>query len=387
MTRVDRALVAAEQDAATRPATGTRASPSRRRRVAVGDPQAPLDRFLRILDRHGLLGDQGRLREDCALVSIGDHFDWGGPARRGEAARSGLLLLAWLAAHPPDQVALIAGNHDLARVGELIGFDDAGFGAAQAEADRAYRGGSTDADAEARLLARYPALATAETAARDLGTFRTEQRTLVTALLRARRFMIGLAADDDLLLCHAGVTSDDLAAIGLPPERHRVARAVARALNDTLDAAVDEWNGREPLAIPGLHRPGGAGRGEARGILLHRPGHPDVHPNPKLYAGPPRRRFDPRWLPRGLTQAIGHIRDKKCRDLLGPWADGASPEDGPLRHLRVRGESVLYTRGVPEDPDPSAAALLFIDGGMNFIPDPDRYELLDLATRRAAEAG
>ena len=384
MTPIENALHRAEADVVSPPAPSPRASLARRRRLAIGDPQAPFERFLFILDRHGLLGDDGRLREDCALVSIGDHFDWGGSARREEAARSGLLLLAWLAAHPPDQVALIAGNHDLARVGELIGFDDAAFGAAQAEADRAYRGGATDAAAETRLLERFPALATAETAARDLGTFRTEQRTLVGTLLRARRFMLGLAADADLLLCHASVTSDDLNVIGLPAEQQRDARAVAGALNGALDAAVDAWNGRVPLAIAGLHRPGGAGRGEARGMLLHRPGHPEVNRNPRLYEGPPRRRFDPRWLPRGLTQAIGHIRDKKCRELLGPWSDGAAPQDGPLRHLRVRGESVRYSRGVPEDEDPGSATLLFIDGGMNFIAEPERYELLDLATRRAA---
>ncbi len=385
MTRVERALRAAESDAATpdrvRPA---RAPLSRPRRVAVGDPQAPFERLLRILDRHGLLGDDGRLHEDCALVSTGDHFDWGDRPRREEAARSGLHLLAWLAAHPPDQVALIAGNHDLARVGELIGFDDAGFAALQAEADGAYRGGATDAAAEARLLERFPTLATAETAARDLATFRTEQRTLVTALLRARRFMLGLAAGDDLLVCHAGATADDLHAVGLPAERHRDAPAAAGALNVALDSAVDAWNGREPFAIPGLHRPGGSGRGEARGMLLHRPGHPAITRNAGLYHGPPRRRFDPRWLPVGLTQAIGHIRDKKCRDLLGPWSDGAAPRDGPLRHLRVRGEAVRYTRGLPEEADPQAATLVFVDGGMNFVVDPASYELLDLDTRRAA---
>lgn len=340
--------------------------------------------FLAILDRHGLLGDDGRVREDVALVSIGDHFDWGGPGRREEAARSGLLLLAWLAAHPPDQVALIAGNHDLARVGELIGFDDATFAAAQEEADVAYRGGATDAAAEGRLLERFPALATAETAARDLATFRTGQRALVMELLRAGRFLLGLAADHDLLLCHAGVTADDLLGIGAPVERQRDARAVAGALNEALDAAVRGWDGRGPFAIPGLHQPGSAATGEARGMLLHRPGHPAVDRKSELYDGPPRRRFDPRWLPGGLTQAIGHIRDKKCRQLLGPWSDGTPPRDGPLRHLRVTGDAVRYARGLPADDDPGAATILFLDGGMNFVADPAKYELLDLGTRGVA---
>ena len=55
------------------------------------------------------------------LVSIGDHFDWGERADRPTARKSGLALLSWLSAHPADQVVVIAGNHDLGRVGELAG--------------------------------------------------------------------------------------------------------------------------------------------------------------------------------------------------------------------------------------------------------------------------
>src|SRR5262245_28629975 len=35
-----------------------------RRHVAVGDPQAGFEKYLRILDRHGLLGEDGKLRPD-----------------------------------------------------------------------------------------------------------------------------------------------------------------------------------------------------------------------------------------------------------------------------------------------------------------------------------
>src|SRR5437762_1950925 len=67
--------------------------------AAVGDGQAPISTFLAILDRHGLLGDDGRLQPQVALVSIGDHFDYGPAAWRQAATREGLQLLAWLAAH------------------------------------------------------------------------------------------------------------------------------------------------------------------------------------------------------------------------------------------------------------------------------------------------
>src|SRR5438270_753903 len=110
----------------------------RSRHFAIGDPQAPFEKFLAILDRRGLLGAGGRLMPDVRLISMGDHFDWGKRSDRRRASESGTMLLAWLAAHPADQVTLIAGNHDVGRVGELAKFDDRGFESTQAEADRAY---------------------------------------------------------------------------------------------------------------------------------------------------------------------------------------------------------------------------------------------------------
>src|SRR6185436_2588184 len=149
---VERALERARLDAAEGYRGGARAAPRGTRRFAVGDPQAPLAAFVAILETHGLLGGDGRLAEDVHLVSMGDHFDWGARAEREAVARSGLELLAWLAAHPAEQVTLILGNHDMGRVGELAGFDDATFRAAQAEAD-ALTEGVGDGNG---FRARYP---------------------------------------------------------------------------------------------------------------------------------------------------------------------------------------------------------------------------------------
>lgn len=330
---VGRALERACQDAAAGYRGPGRAAPRGSRRLAVGDPQAPLSTFLSILEANALLGDDGRLLPEVHLVSMGDHFDWGVPAERESVSRSGLGLLAWLAAHPPEQVTLIVGNHDLGRVGELAGFDDDSFRAAQAEAD-AVAAGAAD---ERRFRVRYPQLPSAEAAFRDLSSYRRGQARLVTELLRARRFCAALAASPRLLLTHAGVTTDDLVLAGLPPEAASDAEAAAAALNGALDRSVASWREGTPFAIPGLHRPGNAAQGEGRGVFYQRPGRPEHGSNDDaLFDGPPRRRFDPRWLPPGLVQAVGHIGDRKCRDLLG-LRGHARPPAPPAREPRGRG--------------------------------------------------
>jgi hypothetical protein len=112
-------------------------------------------------------------------------------------------------------------------------------------------------------------------------------------------------------------------------------------------------------------------------MFFHRP----VRPMDAPQAGTLRRRFDARRLPPGLTQAIGHIRDKKCRKLLGANLDEG--RDGPLRHLIVRSDALAYALGVPGHATDDAARVLFLDGGMREAP-VSAYELLDLRTRDAA---
>src|SRR6476646_5773627 len=105
---IDAALERARDDARGFPDAPPDGRP-RTRHFAIGDPQAPFETFLALLDRRGLLGADGRLVPDAALVSIGDHFDWGKRSDRDRAAEGGSLLVAWLAAHPADQVTMILG--------------------------------------------------------------------------------------------------------------------------------------------------------------------------------------------------------------------------------------------------------------------------------------
>ena len=337
-----------------------------------------------ILDHRSLLDESGWLRRDVGLVSMGDHFDWGGTNERERAARSGQELLAWLAAHSPEQVILILGNHDLGRVGELLGFDDDAFAVAHAEAVRAYRDGDVAEESERQLLARFPALPTAELAARDFAAFCSDQRDQVTALLRAGRFRIA-AARGPILLCHAGITVDDIAAIASDGDPAPDAAAIAGLLNRALDQRVAQWAGDAPLDLPGLHRPGDSDLGEGGGIFYHRPSNPEHERDPGLFAGRYARRYDARRIPRGVVQVIGHIGDGKCRKLLGPWAVGEPAPVGALRHLAIHGESVSYQTGLPAtwpalDAVDDGALMIFTDGAMRKSA-PEEYQLLQLSGR------
>lgn len=373
--RVKKAIKCAREDSARLWVEKSSCGHLWRHRVVIGDPQAPLATFLTVLDSHALLGEDGRLAPDVHLVSLGDHFDWGRAEDRPDAAEQGLQLLSWLAIHPADQVGLILGNHDLARVGELAGFDDSTFSGMQREADALYQQTCPDSERESALLAQYPSLPSVESAARDFATFLARQRELVTALLHARRFRVALAEEKDLLLCHAGVTQETV--LGDSGD----ARLIAAELNRRLDNAVAHWQPGTPLHIEGLHQPGNATEGAGRGIFSHRPAQPQDLKIAPVASHKMRRRFDPRRLPPGLTQVIGHTRDLKCRQLLRDWCVPGRPTSGKLRHLCTNGSQVRYTIGLPPAAEPGTATLIFADGSMS-TADPHTFELYDLARRQ-----
>jgi len=342
-------------------------SPERKARafnVAIGDPQASLSQFLRVLDLHGLLDDDGRIRPEVGLVSMGDHFDFGRPEQRAEATNDGLCILSWLAAHPPDQVQIIVGNHDLVRVGELASFTDESYAEAQALADQALQNPSK----VAAFTARYPMLASPAVIARDYSCFSVRQRELVARLLKRKRLRLAVAAANDLLLVHAGITADDLGLLESLPAWD--APTIAAALNQFLDDRVARWKGEGPLDLAPLHELGSARDGEAKGILAHRPANPAVRKPDRA-----QRTYDPNSLPRNLVQIIGHINDKKCRELMGDWAEKKAPEPGVLRGLKI-GYQVSYHTGCDDDD-----RLVFLDGGMNQVA-PFEYEIYDLELRQ-----
>jgi len=152
-------------------------------------------------------------------------------------------------------------------------------------------------------------------------------------------------------------------------------------------AAIDErraeWlaGARTRMSLAPLYQAGEKGQ-EGGGMLYHRPVQIDRAGSAPDWALDPARprRFDPRSLPRGLRQIVGHTGHRKCKvELDDVWFTAAAraKDLGGIRTLRVDGERVLYDLGILED-RPGVADLYLVDGEMRFAP-PNEYPLLPLA--------
>jgi hypothetical protein len=360
------------------------------RRVAIGDPQTTAARFFAVLARHGLLAEDGWLRDDVGVISMGDHFDID-VAERARAQVEGVSILGWLAAHAREQVTILLGNHDAARVMELATTTDERFQAAAALGRTILatpKPGRVELTAQFR--ARFPELPTPGYAARDYNSFTEEQRALVRRLLLARRYTLATTASLQpgltALFTHAGVTSAQLDQLaGVDP---RDAAAIAQALQARLEAACasveHDWaaGGDTALSLAPLHIPGVDGQ-EGGGLLYHRPADPDRPDADRAWeatAACPRR-FDPRRLPRGLAQVIGHTGHSKAFRELPRWREpGMDDRPGGLRTLRVTAaDAVTYRRGVHVGEADDAIAVM-IDPEMRHVASPADVELLELQT-------
>jgi hypothetical protein len=351
------------------------------RTFVMGDPQAPFAKVIEVLEGHGLLAGD-RLAPDVVLVSIGDHFDY--DFRDFAAAgQEGLQILRWFASHDPGQVKILLGNHDVSRVMELAGVTDERFASARALAqsfeDRAHEDGKHVAKlGESEFRAAFPEFPSSGLAGRDYASFTSEQRALVIELLLAGRFLLAVAAElpdgRPVLLTHAGVTSRELAMLGLSEERDP--RPIAEALELHLSRAIDrvrlDWQRGiiTPLSLEPLHLTGIPGE-EGGGLLYHRPSNP-MRPNAdkawELSVQRPRR-FDPRTLPIGLTQIAGHSGHSKCVYELGEWTTEAARarKHGGIRTLRFDGDKVVYDMGIAP-PAAGVGDVILIDGELRRVP-------------------
>jgi hypothetical protein len=308
---------------------------------------------------------------------MGDHFDY--KLEEGmtvaDAARQGEALLTWLASHPPDQVVLLGGNHDLARVMELAGISDAAWAEARALGHRVEE---LDAQSPVRAAlaaefhARFPDVPTADLARRDLQSFTVTQRSLVRALLlhgRMRLAAVGRlpGGGTEVLLTHAGVTQRELRMLGL--SEGAGARQVAEALQQLLAEAVARvaagWmaGGTAPLSLHPLNVTGRT-RQEGGGLLHHRPALKASEKDPDwCFRAESPRRFEPHALPPGLVQVAGHVSHRRCVTGLGHLVDDASRavERASVRTLSVAGQGGGSYRVGLHPPAEGAATLYLVD--------------------------
>lgn len=349
-------------------------------RFVLGDPQAPFAAVMKCL---APVLDGDRLRADVDLISIGDHFDY--DLRAPEVSRrEGLRVLRWLASHG-DQVTLLFGNHDAARVTELVGASDQEFAAARALALELEETKRTEGREAAKRreaeewLPRFASLSTYGICARDYASFDEEQRDLVASLLAQGKFHLAatgtLADGREVLITHAGVTMRELARLGAAAQP----RVIAEKLERLFAAAVAARSPGEALSLEPVAQAGAPGE-EAGGLLAHRPTDPAREGADAAWEFDPDRprRFAPHELPPGLVQVAGHTNHASCLRELAAFATprARAQRHAGIRTLRATAGSAVYDLGILP-PLAGAADLILIDGELR---DPaNRAELLELA--------
>jgi hypothetical protein len=286
MHRIQRAITRSKELSQI-PWRPTPDGPTPSRSFAIGDPQTTTQKLFSILDAHRLLGDDGMLSPDVALVSIGDHFDYA--ASPEECRAEGGLFLRWLAEHPANQTHIIVGNHDLCRVMELAPFTDEVYQQAQREARLL---------TEDEFLQKYPSVPSPGSTLKDFLGFSASQRSLMQELLLGGRLRLSLhvvtEAGHDALVTHAAVTEREFFLLGVDGEEASVARrstlvrdahqaamvrasALNRYLQDAIERVRDDWSSGKihtPLSLSPVHEMGFAGQ-EGGGLLYHRPANPE----------------------------------------------------------------------------------------------------------------
>jgi hypothetical protein len=357
-------------------------TPIRERRwLAIGDPQTTFERFLGVLRGHDLLDEKGSLRAEVGLVSIGDHFDFQAHDGRSlaDTARDGTNILRWLAAHPPEQVVILLGNHDTSRVMELAFESDESFAAARALAAQC-KAEDPPAAKNSEFRARFPHIPTPDVAHRDYSAFTVEQRELVEQLLlagRVRLACLGHHHGKPVLLTHASVTNAQVKELGVEPRAEALALALEARLRTAVAAVRGAWERGElaALDLEPLHFAGQDGR-EGGALLYHRASQKGDETGDAAPVA--RRKFHPRELPRGLVQVQGHCGHHKCREHLAQWLgpSAALLARGGLRTLTVSDAGIVYDAGIAPARE-GDATVYFIDIEMNW-PTLTDFPLFEL---------
>lgn len=342
----------------------------------VGDPQTTPSRFFSVLDRFGLLGADGLLAPGIGLVSMGDHFDFSMGAPEAEPA--GREIFAWLVGQGPS-THVLAGNHDIARVAELAFESDETYARAKHDAgiirDRHSEGRKDEVHALVeKFFAEHPNLPSPGIVLKDFASFSVGQRAHVERALISRSLRLAMVVElhgTEVLLTHAGITPREVCMLDVPAEPMALAGALEATFSEAIERVAPSWlaGDRARLELEPLHVTGRS-RKEGGGLLYHRPARRDregADPEWELLPESPRR-FDPRDLPKGLVQMIGHSgHARTVSSLPGFVAKGAERASIPLRTLSARGETVRYEEGIVP-PTPGAATVYMVDPGFAHEP-------------------
>lgn len=319
-------------------------------------------------------------------MTVGDYFDYHDKETDSvEVTRkNGFEILSWLASHDPEQVTILLGNHDISRVQELIEMSDERFREARAMAFALDKPDSVWTIED--FFEAFPEIPNPTIVLRDFSSYGEIQRDLLKRLLlegRVKLGAFGLWRGRGVLINHAGLTMRELSILG--DEGLRDPGRISALLNERLEDAVERvrgaWERGEPeaLDLAPLHVSGVA-REEGGGLLYHRPSNPDFFADSWANNKIRPRRYQPKNLPQGLLQVVGHTQHHKCLKELGDWIvkEAQERELFDLRTLRVsRGSEVRYERGLPKSLGVDEAALLMLDGAINDCP-VERYPLLEL---------
>lgn len=347
---------------------------------AVGDPQTDLPKLLATFRHHDLLeGD--RLRDDVGLVSMGDHFDFGKPklGENRDFAEKGPDVLEWFAWHPPEQVRMLVGNHDLARVQELASFSDDDFAEARLLA-------SEKREDELRRRFGLPS----GLVWRDFSSFSTSQRARVQQLLTEGRLecaLVGKLGGRECLLSHAGVTRRERELLGLDEGIPLVdlVTELREWFAARVHTAATAWNRGDDVALDltPLHLPGMASE-EAGGWFAARPANPNrpeiEYPDWEWNPSRPRR-FAPHDLLPGVLQVVGHTGGHKLREELQPWVGEDLGELHEIHSLEIGRDGPLYRKGFDSG---VPTALVFTDMKIDRARGPVELVALDEAPLPAA---
>jgi hypothetical protein len=374
---------------------------SRRKWYAVGDPQTSALKFFEILHHHGLLAHTGWLRSDCGLIVCGDYFDFKprpeDPSfdtlkkKREWMGNQGLMILKWLTTHPLDHIVVLIGNHDVARVCELDAFDDERF-------DKAYdlgvellsdvrEGRLHQEEAQRVFYEAYPRLVSPRIALEYFPAFQARQKEFLRRLLQLRRVQItahgSIRGRKPVLITHAGITTQTLTHLQLKhstaPEH--ICLEMNRFFFNKAALSLQGWRlGRsspldlKPLVLPTTREQVGGG------VLSHRPIDPNTCRDPKLLRGLTPARYDPRDLPHGLTQIIGHVGHEKCVEAMPRWLDNKNTHKklGNIRTLQIHKDKVHYNYCFVANQQIDTS-IFMIDGLMQKCMSQD-YEILPLET-------